>query len=147
MIFGEAEVSQEEIAIVDRKFKFEGSLTKPCLVVVNTDKVRGGLGIWLTPGLTKATFFVKAHGSTLRLLQTSTVEVSILKGLKRLEQYIPVNWRKQDLLAHGYQCRILSNAQDIWWLKEKGRKEKNYFLLDIWIPFLNPICLLLLSQW
>ncbi len=74
MIFGEAEVRNEEVAIVDRKFKFEGSLTKPCLVVVNTDKVRGGLGIWLTPGLTKATFFVKAHGSTLRLLQTSMVE-------------------------------------------------------------------------
>jgi thiol-disulfide isomerase/thioredoxin len=74
IIFGEGQVSQEEVAIVERKFKFEGSLTKPCLVVVNTDKVRGGLGIWLTPGLTKATFFVKTHGPTLRLLQTSTVD-------------------------------------------------------------------------
>lgn len=74
MIFGEAEVRNEEVAIVDRKFKFEGSLTTPCVVVVNTDKVQGGLGIWLTPGLTKATFFVKTHGSTLRLLQTSAVE-------------------------------------------------------------------------
>lgn len=74
--WGNCKLQAEEVKIENRKFIFEGTLENPCIVVINTDKVRGGLGLWLTPGTTRAVFYVKEHTPTLRLLQTQSVSGS-----------------------------------------------------------------------
>ena len=73
MSFDNSKFVNERVKIINRKFVFEGSIEHPCLAIINTDKVRGGLGVWLTPDTIKAMFYVKDHGRGLRLLQSYSV--------------------------------------------------------------------------
>ncbi len=72
MIWGNSKFANEPVKIINRKFVFEGTIEHPCLAIINTDKVRGGLGVWLTSDTIKALFYVNKY----RLLHALSVEGS-----------------------------------------------------------------------
>jgi thiol-disulfide isomerase/thioredoxin len=75
--FGESTFKSNKVAIVNNKFVIEGEVEHPCLAIINTDKVRGGLGVWLTNDEIKVDFFVKKYEEDgYSLLQSQSVEGS-----------------------------------------------------------------------
>jgi peroxiredoxin len=74
--FGESKFVKDTVKVANGRFVFEGSVTNPCLAIINTDKVKGGLGIWLTNDEIKANFVVQKYDEGYTLLQPSSVEGS-----------------------------------------------------------------------
>jgi thiol-disulfide isomerase/thioredoxin len=66
--------TQNKVRIENRKFVLEGEVDKPGLAIINTNKVRGGIGAWITSGLIKVTFEVRKDEKGYSLLQPITVE-------------------------------------------------------------------------
>ncbi len=59
MDFDQNQYKQKVIPIIDNKFTIEGEAKHPGLIIVGSDKVKGGLGLWATNGTYEATFYVK----------------------------------------------------------------------------------------
>lgn len=75
MIIGNNEIKQPTSKVIDGKFVFEGYIEHPCLAIINTDKVKGGLGVWLTNGVIKVNLApYKYEGQKEYRLQTLFIE-------------------------------------------------------------------------
>ena len=77
---GEYHLQKSRVKIESNKFVFEGTVSHPILVIINTDNIRGGLGVWLTNDTIKAQFSVEEStnidGTKRILLKTKSVEGS-----------------------------------------------------------------------
>jgi thiol-disulfide isomerase/thioredoxin len=77
---GEYHLQKSRVKIENNKFVFEGTVSHPILVTINTDNIRGGLGVWLTNDTIKAQFSVEEStnidGAKRSLLKTNSVEGS-----------------------------------------------------------------------
>jgi peroxiredoxin len=77
---GEYHLKKSRVKIENNKFVFEGTVSHPILVTINTDNIRGGLGVWLTNDTIKTQFSVEEStnidGTQRRLLKTISVEGS-----------------------------------------------------------------------
>lgn len=75
MVIGNNEISEPVSKVRGGKFVFEGYVEHPCLAIINSDKVKGGLGVWLTNGIIKVNLApYKYEGQTEHRLQTLSIE-------------------------------------------------------------------------
>lgn len=52
----------------------EGTLSEPGIIIFNSDKIRGGLPLWVTEGTLKAEFYIKEYKGGLKLIHPFRVE-------------------------------------------------------------------------
>ncbi len=69
-------LNADTVEVINGEFIFEGTVEKPCMAVINTDKVRNGLGVWLTNDEIKVDFLVKKYDAGYILLQPIKIEGS-----------------------------------------------------------------------
>jgi peroxiredoxin len=120
--FGDVKFTNTQIKIEGSKFIIEGEAKHPCLAVINTDKVRGGLGLWLSNGNYSATFYVKKHSSELFLLQPFSVN-----GSTESNNYLQFINLKNDLVDIQSD-RLKRNVLKCQFLEEFISEQKNSYL-------------------
>jgi thiol-disulfide isomerase/thioredoxin len=75
MPIGNNEITNTTSKVIDGKFIFEGQVAHPCLAILNSDKVRAGLGVWLTNGVIKVNLSpYKYEGQKTYSLQTLSID-------------------------------------------------------------------------
>lgn len=72
---GAALLKSEKVEVVDGNFVVEGTLKNPNMMIFNSDKIRGGLALWISEsGTTKASFYVKNYDDGLQLIHPFNAE-------------------------------------------------------------------------
>lgn len=74
--YGASKFMKDTVKVNNGEFVFEGTIDKPCMAVINTDKVKNGLGVWLTADEIKVDFLVKKYDEGYVLLQPVKIEGS-----------------------------------------------------------------------
>jgi peroxiredoxin len=82
----------QTVLIHHGQFVFTGQVKQPTLALVATDKVRSGVGVWLTNDTIRATFKVIKYGEGYQLIQPQTVSgpaesVDYLANIDSLNSY------------------------------------------------------------
>lgn len=102
----------DTVNVIDGEFVFEGSIEKPCMAVISTDKVRSGLGIWLTNDEIKVDFLVKKYEEGYSLLQPIKIEGS-QESMDNLNQITKnnelFNIEKNELKRNILRCELVED--------------------------------------
>lgn len=128
-VFGEGDkyhFQKSRVKIENKKFVFEGKLSHPMLVQINTDKVRGGLGVWLTNATIRAQFYIDEintiDGNKKLILQTQSVE-----GSKESEDNLALIRQNNDINLQEKK-RINRNSRVCEMIENYIEKHKNSYL-------------------
>ncbi|CCH01551.1 alkyl hydroperoxide reductase/thiol specific antioxidant/Mal allergen [Fibrella aestuarina BUZ 2] len=90
----------DTVAINQGRFTFSGNVPRPTVALIGTDKVRAGLGVWLTNDTIRATFNVVSYSERFRLLQPLSVSgpsesVDYLANMNALNYYNKLDLTKE----------------------------------------------------
>ncbi|MCU0393707.1 MAG: redoxin domain-containing protein [Thermoflexibacter sp.] len=110
LAYGGKGVLLDTVEIVNHHFVFEGEISHSCLAQISTEKIRGGLGVWLTNSHIKVKFSLVKYGEHLALLQTSKVEGAqeSMDYFAFINQYTEIT-KNLDSRAQTAQCELIES--------------------------------------